>query len=414
MKRYHVLIVVLAILLSCKKENNLAKSKLAEMPYFIPNNGFNYLGSYSENNGGSISIMTSIDISVTPDNQLHWLFSRSNAFSKNAFLYRKNMDATTGAHLSDGDLVSVGSSMIYNAYDRGLYDRFGFVPYTNKIYRAFRSGVAKFSVEGEVAPAQYGGYDGTAIQANFYADGLPTLHFAYNIKANVQDIATRISAYQVKDNKLSLLANVQKTMWSYGRAHNFDKLYHGGMSFPTDLDGGSSAFGFTETKAYLFKKIGSETVPVDSISYSGIPFYTESVVPNVPFLAKTSADLKTTVLLCYEPDSYTAFSGNYLYSTFIINNTTNKITIGVNQFAMPQTDLSFDLKGNVYYPVQGNGSSGAKVMKISGKTETVFAQGFFDSRLQIRNIQVVNEKVYITSLTSDDKTVSKISLFVSN
>lgn len=409
-----LLLLLLPFLFACKKdkENDAEQTKLAEMPHFVPNKGFAYLGSYSENNGGGISLMNSIDISVTPDNKLHWLFSRSNPYANNAYLYRKIMDATTGSHIADGDIASVGGVIAYNSYDRGLSDKFGFVPYTDKIYRAFRSGDAKFKVEGEVTAAEYGGYDGTGIKATFYANGLPTLHFAGNIKANIQDINTRIGAYEVRNNKLVALADVNKTMWSYGKASNFDKLYHGGLSFPTGYDGGSSAFGFTETKAYLFKKVGTETIAVDSIAYTGVPFFTGSVVPNVPFVAKTSKDLKTTVLLCYEPDSYTAFTGKYKYSTFVINNNTNKITIAVNQFAMVQTAADVDLNGNIYYPVQGNGTETAKVMKVSGTTETVFAQGFFDNALQIRNLQVVNDKVYLTSLTSADKMVSRIALFV--
>ena len=356
--------------------------------------------------------MKSIDISVTTDGKLHWLFSRSNPFSNGEFLYRKIMDAYTGNALGEGDLQTVGGGISFNTYDRGLTDKFGFVPYSDKIYRAYRAGDAKFKVEGEVALAEYGGYDGTAIKADFYANGLPTLHFAWNIKANLQDINTRIGAYEVKNNKLTALADVNKTFWSYGKATNFDQLYHGGISFPTGLDGGSSAFGFTETKAYLFKKIGNQTVAVDSTSFGGVPFYQGSVVPNVPFLAKTSRDLKTTVLLCYEPDSYTTFSGKYNYSTFIINNNTNKITIAVNQFAMAKRDLDFDLSGNIYYPVQPNGKESAQVMKVSGNSEVIFAKNFFGSNLQIRNLQVVDDKVYITALTSDDKTISRISLFV--
>lgn len=408
-----LILLLLPLLFACKKNiDDVAQVKLAEMPHFVPNKGFEYLGSYSENNGGGISLMNSVDISLTADNKLHWLFSRSNPYGNSAFLYRKIMDASTGAAIGDGYLASVGGSITYNAYDRGFTDKFGFVPYTNKIYRAYRSGDAKFKVEGEVTAAEYGGYDGTGIKATFYANELPTLHFAWNIKANIQDINTRIGAYEMRNNKLVTLADVDKTMWSYGKASNFDKLYHGGLSFPTGTDGGSSAFGFTDNKAYLFKKVGTETIAVDSITYTGVPFFTGSVVPNVPFEAKTSKDLKTTVLLCYEPDSYTAFTGKYKYSTFVINNNTNKIIIAVNQFPMVKTDCDVDLNGNIYYPVQGNGASNAKVMKVSGTTETVFAQGFFDNHLQIRNIQVVENRVYLTSLTSDDKMVSKISLFV--
>ena len=415
-KKHFYFLMIAATLLACKKETSQPadKAKLAEVSHFVPGRGFSYLASYSENNGGAISLMNSIDISVTPDNRLHWLFSRGNPYGTGAFLYRKVLDAATGQHIADGDLKSVGDGIVYNAYDRGLGDSFGFVPYTSKIYRAYRSGDAKFKVEGEVAPAEYGGYDGTGIKAVFYANNVPTLHFSWNIKANLQDINTRIGAYEVRGNRPMPLADVNRTLWSYGKAHNFDKLYHGGLSFPTGMDGGSSAFGFTESKAYLFKKIGSETVAVDSVDYKGVPFYTGSVVPNVPFTARTSADLKTTVLLCYEPDSYTAFSGKYKYSTFIINNQSNKITVGVNQFAMPQTQLDVDLKGNIYYPVQGSGTGTAKVMKVGPQGETVLAQGFFDSSLQIRNLQVVNDKVYITSLTSEDKMVSRISLFVAN
>lgn len=409
-----LIIVILTLFFACKKDQNesIETTKLAEVPYFKAGNGFSYLASYSQNNGGAISFMKSVDISVTADGKLHWLFSRTNPFSNGEFLYRKIMDATTGNAIGDGDLQTVGGGITFNAYDRGLTDKFGFVPYTDKIYRAYRSGDAKFKVEGEVASAEYGGYDGTAIKADFYANGIPTLHFAWNIKANLQDINTRIGAYEVRNNKLTALADVNKTFWSYGKADNFDKLYHGGISFPTGIEGSSSAFGFTQNKAYLFKKIGNQTLPVDSTTFSGVPFYTGSVVPNVPFLAKTSRDLKTTVLLCYEPDSYTKFSGKYNYSTFIINNNTNKITIAVNQFAMAKTDLDFDLSGNIYYPVQPNGKESAQVMKVSGKSESVFAKNFFDSNLQIRNLQVVDDKVYITALTSTDKMVSRISLFV--
>ncbi|RZJ75490.1 MAG: hypothetical protein EOO45_05405, partial [Flavobacterium sp.] len=415
MKTQHFyLFMIAAMFLACKKEASqpAGKAKLAAVAHFVPGKGFEYLASYSENNGGAISLMNSIAISVTPDNRLHWLFSRGNPYSTGAFLYRKVLDAGTGAHIADGDLKSVGDGIVFNAYDRGLSDIFGFVPYTDKIYRAYRSGDAKFKVEGEVTPAEYGGYDGTGIKAVFYANNVPTLHFAWNIKANLQDINTRIGAFEVRNNKPTPLADVNRTLWSYGKAHNFDKLYHGGISFPTGMDGGSSAFGFTENKAYLFKKIANETIAIDSVDYKGIPFNTGSVVPNVPFTAKTSADLKTTVLLCYEPDSYTAFSGKYKYSTFIINNQSNRITIGVNQFAMAQTQLDVDLKGNIYYPVQGSGTSLAKVMKVGAQGESIFAQGFFDAALQIRNLQVVNDKVYITSLTSEDKMVSRISLFV--
>ncbi len=409
-----LLLILLPLMLCCKKEkDDPAQVKLAEVPQFRPNNGFTYLGSYSENNGGGISLMNSIDISVTSDNKLHWLFSRGNPYSNGAYLYRKVLDATTGSPIADGDLKSVGGTVSYNSYDRGLTDKFGFVPYSDKIYRAYRSGDAKFKVEGEVDAAEYGGYDGTGIKAVFYANAVPILHFAGNIKANIQDINTRIGAYEVRNNKPTLLADVNKTMWSYGNAHNFHQLYHGGLSFPTGFDGGSSAFGFTETKAYLFKKVGNETIAVDSISYQGVPFKTGSVVPNVPFVAKTSRDMKTTILLCYEPNSYTTFTGKYYYSTFIINNNNNKITIGVNKFAMVQSQCDVDLTGNIYYPVQSDGTQSAKIMKISGTTETVFAQGFFDASLQIRNLQVVDDKVYITSLTSADKTVSRISLFVS-
>ncbi|RYD99026.1 MAG: hypothetical protein EOP54_05630 [Sphingobacteriales bacterium] len=413
--KYLNLALIGLCLAACKKEGSLssAQKKLAEVGHFVPGKGFDYLASYSENNGDMISLMNSIDISVTADNRLHWLFSRSNPFSSNEFLYRKVLDAKSGDPIADGDLKSVGNVIVFNAYDRGLTDKFGFVPYSDKVYRAYRSGDAKFKVEGEITAAEYGGYDGTGIKAVFYANSVPTLHFAWNIKANLQDINTRIGAYEVKNGRPEPLADVNKTFWSYGKSHNFDKLYHGGMSFPT-IDGGSSAFGFTESKAYLFKKIGKETIAVDSIAYKGIPFYSGSVVPNVPFVAKTSKDMKTTVLACYEPDSYTAFSGKYKYSVFVIDNETNKIKIAVNQFAMVKTQMDVDLKGNLYYPVQPTDKSAAKVMKVSGESQSVFAEGFFDQHLQIRNLQVVNDKVYITSLTSEDKTVSRISLFVAN
>jgi DNA-binding beta-propeller fold protein YncE len=75
--------------------------------------------------------------------------------------------------------------------------------------------------------------------------------------------------------------------------------------------------------------------------------------------------------------------------------------------------VDFDLKGNIYYAVQPTTNTSAQVMKISGQTETVFANGFFKGFQQIRNLQVVDDKVYITALTSNEKTVSKISLFVS-
>lgn len=412
-----VLCVSLLLFCSCEKEEKGDKDtdagKLGEVTQFVEGRGFTYLGSYSADNGGGISFMNSIDISLTADGKLHWLFSRDNPYANNAYLYRKVMNASSGAHLSDGDLSSVGNNISFNAYDRGFTDKFGFVPYTDKIYRAFRSGDAKFKVEGEVATAEYGGYDGTAIKANFYANGVPTLHFAWNIKANLQDINTRIGGYEVRNGKLVAMAGVDQTMWSYGKASNFDKLFHGGISFPTDMNGATSAFGFTETKAYLFKKVGAQTVAIDSIAYQGIPFYTGSVVPQVPFVAKTSRDLKTTVLLCFEPDSYTKFSGKYVYSTFVINNTTGKIAIAVKQFAMPQTQADVDLKGNIYYAVQPGANSGAQVMKVSGTTEAVFASGFFKGYQQVRNLQVVDDKVYLTALTSNEKTVSKISLFVS-
>ena len=142
-------------------------------------------------------------------------------------------------------------------------------------------------------------------------------------------------------------------------------------------------------------------------------FYTGSVVPQVPFVAKTSRDLKTTVLSCLEPYSYTKFSGKDLYSTFVINNTTGKIASGVKQFAMPQTQADVDLKGNIYYAVQPGANSGAQVTKVSGTTEAVFASGFFKGYHQVRNLQVVDAKVYLTALTSNEKTVSKFPLFVS-
>lgn len=67
-------LLLLPLLFDCKKsgtESGDLQGKLAEMPHFIPNKGFAYLASYSENNGGSISLMNSIDIFVTPDNRLH-------------------------------------------------------------------------------------------------------------------------------------------------------------------------------------------------------------------------------------------------------------------------------------------------------------------------------------------------------
>lgn len=418
MKIFKVLLCAgLLFLLACEKKEQAEKAdqggQLAEVSQFIPGKGFTYLASYSAANGGGISFMNSLDISVTADGKLHWLFSRDNPYANNAYLYRKVISASTGAHLSDGDLAVVGNNVSFNSYDRGFTDKFGFIPYTDKIYRAFRSGDAKFKVEGEIPTAEYGGYDGTAIKANFYANAVPTLHFAWNIKANLQDINTRIGGYEVRNGKMVAMAGVDQTMWSYGKASNFDKLYHGGMSFPTDLNGSTSAFGFTETKAYLFKKVGNATIAIDSIPYAGIPFYTGSVVPQVPFVAKSSQDLKTTVLLCFEPDSYTQFSGKYVYSTFVINNITGKIAIGVKQFAMPQVQVDFDLKGNIYYAVQPDANTSTQVLKVSGQTQTVFASGFFKGFQQIRNLQVVEDKVYITALTSNEKTVSKISLFVS-
>ncbi|TDG35157.1 hypothetical protein EZJ43_14740 [Pedobacter changchengzhani] len=417
MKLKHALVfIIVTFLFSCKKEKitTAEKVKLAEVPNFNPNKGFKYLTSYAENNGGGISFMSSIDISYTTDNQLHWLFSRNNPYGKGAILYRKNLDAATGEPIGDGDLTSVGGSIKYNGYDRGLEDKFGFVPYTNKIYRAYRSGDAKFGVEGDVKAAEYGGYDGTAIKATFYANEIPTLHYAGNIKTNMQDITTAIGAYEVRENKAVAIAGVSMTFWSYGKAHNFHRLFHGGMSFPTDKSGGSSAFGFTESKAYLFKKVGRETVPVDSVAISGVPpFYVGSVVPEIPYLAKTSEDLKTTVLFCYEVDNHTAFSGKFLYSTFIINNTTNKITLGVKQFAMLPNLMDFDLKGNIFYTATGS-SGTAKIMKVSGVSEEIYAEGFFNAQMDVRSIQVVSEKIYITSINFTDKMVSKIALFVSN
>jgi hypothetical protein len=407
----------LLFLFACEKQGQTEKDneggQSTELSQFVAGKGFTYLASYSADNGGGISFMNSLDISVTPDGKLHWLFSRDNPYANNAYLYRKVINASTGAHLSDGDLAVVGNQVTFNSYDRGFTDKFGFIPYSDKIYRAFRSGDAKFKVEGEIPTAEYGGYDGTAIKANFYTNGVPTLHFAWNIKANLQDINTRIGGYELRNGKMVAMAGVDQTMWSYGKASNFDKLYHGGMSFPTDLNGGTSAFGFTETKAYLFKKVGNGSVAIDSVGYPGIPFYTGSVVPQVPFVAKTSQDLKTTVLLCFEPDSYTAFSGKYVYSTFVINNTTGKIAIGVKQFAMAQVQVDVDLKGNIYYAVQPTTNTSAQVMKVSGQSQSVFASGFFTGFQQIRNLQVVEDKVYITALTSNEKTVSKISLFVS-
>jgi len=411
--KYLHLALIGLFFIACKKQGTLssAQKKLEEVGHFIPGKGFDYLASYSENNGNVISLMNSIDISITGDNRLNWLFSRSNPFSTGEFLYRKVLDATSGTHIADGDLRSVGNGIVYNAYDRGLTDKFGFVPYSDKIYRAYRSGDARFKVEGEISPAEYGGYDGTGIKAVVYANGIPTLHFAWNIKANLQDINTRIGGYQFTNGRLEALADVNKTFWSYGKAHNFDKLYHGGVSFPT-MAGGSSAFGFTDSKAYLFKKIGKETVAVDSIDYKGVPFFTGSVVPSVPFAAKISKDMRTTVLVCYEPDSYTAFSGKYKYSVFVIDSEAGKVRVSVNQFQMTNSQVDVDLKGNLYYPVQPSGKSAAKVMKVSGERESVYAEGFFDTQLQIRNLQVVNDLVYITSLTSEDRAVSKISLFV--
>ena len=398
-------LAALLLLMACSKNKDEASNSAdvkANAPYFKSGNGIKYLTTYSEPVSGRFPTAGSLALSLTDDQKIHWVFFRNSA------IFRKTVNVANGDTLAtEGNLQKVGARMIDNPYDGAEPDRYLFVPYSNKLYRSYRSGPAEYKVVGDVPNFTIGGYDGKAIQPLLYANGDVMMHYAGNISANLGEITTMIGAYLSHNGVLSH-ARVEKTLPNGARSTAYDRIYHGGITFPADNNGGLKSFGFTNYKAYLFKHSATATAVTDSIDYAGVPFNVGSVVPNVPFFAKTSKDMSKTTLLCYEPDDRKNFSGKYKFSTFIIDNTTNKIQLVVNKQLMPLMEYDFDLEGNIYF---ADNASGAKITKLSAAGESTFAQNFFGATA-ISKIYAQGGKIFLVC-TAGTTTESRISLFVS-
>lgn len=403
--KYTNILAALLLLMACSKNKDEASDAAAaktNAPYFKSGNGIKYLTTYSEPVSGRFPTIGSLALSLTDDQKVHWVFFR------NSGILRKTINSATGDTLAtEGNLEKVGARIINNSYDGAEPDRYLFVPYTNKLYRSYRSGWAEYKVVGDVPDFTIGGYDGKAIQPLLYANGDVMMHYAGSISANLGQITTMIGAYLSHNGVLSH-AKVEKILPNGTRSTAYDRIYHGGITFPADNNASLKSFGFTNYKAYLFKHLGTTTTAVDSIEYAGVPFNPGSVVPHVPFFAKTSKDMSKTTILCYEPDDRANFSGKYKFSTFIIDNNTNKIQLVVNKQLMALMDHDFDLEGNIYF---ADNASGAKITKLSAAGESIFAQNFFGTT-SISKIYAQGGKIFLVC-TSGTAAESRISLFVS-
>lgn len=415
-----VTLFLLALVTSCdNNDDNSQKSKDANsgVPYFQEGKGFKYLQTYITPSQGAFDYIRSLDLSLTDDGKLHWCLDLYNPGSDSRKLYRKTLSASTGDTLAvEGNLKKISPYWKKNVYDQG--DFIKYVPYTNKLYVSFRSGTVKYQLSGDVPDFLKEGYDGAYSRAMIYTNGDVIMQNSGNVSANFGYMTTIISGSIWHNNAKLNIAEINYSFMSSKNFLGYDRLYHGGIVYPSDDNGNTAAFGFTDSKAYIFKKIGTETKAVDSIPFKGEAFKGGSV-PHVLhniYGFKSSKDLSTTVIVFCEPDR-AVNSGKYFYSTVIINNSTNKLKLIVNREEVPGVletgTYDTDLEGNLYYGVNGqSGGATSKIIKVTSAGRSTMADGFIGQQ-QIKSLQILGGKVYTTAIYAEGNTKS-ISLFVSN
>ena len=243
------------------------------------------------------------------------------------------------------------------------------------------------------------------------------MQYSGNVSANFGYMTTVIGANIWHLGLPVTSAKVDSTFMSYGNFLRYDRVYHGGVVYPSDNNGNTLAFGYNDYKAYLFKRTGALTLPIDSIAFAGEPFPAgrePSPFENL-YKLKSTKDLTTTVVLTAEPDRKNK-TGNYFFSSFVINNETGKIKLVVNKVLLPRNlfgsdAYDVDIDGTIYYGIDGENGADTKVMKVSPAAEAVLGSGFIKNQ-RANSLYVLGGKVYVTAVTSAGE-YSTISLFVS-
>lgn len=411
--------LILTTAVSCKKdtaekENEKAISQGAS--YFQAGKGFRYLTTLKEGNGGRASFFKSRDLTFTADNKIQWVVDRTNPFGSKSFLYRKTLNATSGDTLpTEGNLDKIDPLYRPNPY--GGNDFVRFVPYTNKLYLSYRTGQVKYNVTGDVPDFEKGGYDGYYNRPTLYTNGDVMMQYSGNISVNYGYMTTVIGANIWHLGLPVVSAKVDSTFMSYGNFLRYDRLYHGGVVYPSDNNGNTLAFGYTDNKAYLFKRSGARTSSIDSVDFAGEPFPAgrDPLPSENLYKFRSTRDLKTTVILTAEPDRKNK-SGNYYFSSFVINNETGKIRLIVNKKLLTGrlygSDIyDVDTDGTIYYGLDGENGATTQVIKVTPGGETVVGDGFITTQ-RVNGLYVFDGKVYVTAVTSAGEH-STISLFVS-
>lgn len=406
--------------ISCKKTDNEGtetKSGTENLaPFFQIGKGFRHVRTVSEPTAGFVSFFNSLDLSFTDDGKLHWVYDRHNPFAKTRFLYRSTLNASTGDTIPTtgkpvGQLAP-NYSWANNPQDLRKGDFLAFVPYTSNLYLSYQSHTATFSASGDVPRFDYVDYSFNR-QPAVYPNGDVCMSFIEMTSSDIARSYQRLTTFVWHNGVKVKGAGKTKTVWTYMNK-SLDSLWHKGIGFPTGR-GESLACTFDEHNVYLFDS-NEEIVGQAPFSGQKFPDVGNAYAADIKWFVKSSKDMSSTTLLCVDVNRKTA---ELFYSTFIIDNASKKIVVGVNNApVVANTAYDFDLSGNVYYAtVAGSADEETSVRKISvsGATSTVGAG--FAGRQLVNKLYAINGKVYIALLstaTEGSNNVARITLLESN
>ncbi|RYD52362.1 MAG: hypothetical protein EOP52_09370 [Sphingobacteriales bacterium] len=420
--RHLLLAALLFWTAGCKKtdDTNAATGPDAA-PYFTPGRGFRYLNTVSANDGSTSQInFSSCDLSVTTDGRIHWCVDRSNTFSDARKVGRFVFDPTSGDTLpvtgKRPDQMVDNYQWGKNAYDLDKYDRFLYKPYSSDLYLSFKSNNYVFSAAGDIPRFDY-------LDASFnrhplvYANGDIGMSFFEQQSISTAHTYSRIKTFLWHNGQKKTGAGRSRQMWTY-QNQNMDSLWHGGIGFPAGPDGQTLAATADYHAVYLIDESGAI---VQAVPFKGQPFSPNSAsnTANIQWTAKTSADMKQTVLLFKDEDRV---NSGYYYSTFLVDNAAKTIRIGVNavQIKDPMA-MDFDLDGSIYYAdcaACGNDQKATvSVLRLTpGGGQSAIATNFIGRQL-VAGLYARAGRIYLAvrSMGKDQygSTVGRIALFVS-
>ncbi len=418
------LLAGLSILLAgCQKDSesagNGSPSTTKDIPFFTPGKGFRHIRTLSSAVESPFIAYQSLDLSVS-DGKINWAvdFGSNSRSPRPAFRYTINPAtgdtlAVTGKKPNQlADNYTWGN----NPTDLDRLDRILFVPYTNNLYLSYRFKLSTFSVDGDVPRV-----DNLDLSFNrhprIYANGDICTSFFEVGSVDIARTYSRISTFVWHNGIKTSGAGIDRVLWTYMN-QRLDSLWHGGIGFLAGRNGESLAATFDQHNVYLIDQARNI---VDKAPFSGKPYRDLSAAntSNVQWTAKTSKDMTTTALLCRDEDR---INGGYYYSTFVVNNTTKKITVAVNNAAVKDLQaMDFELDGTLYYatcPNCGNAASETtRIMKVAPGGTAQELAGDFIGRQGVNGLYALNGSVYLavpSAVQENGRTTTRISLFERN